>query len=46
LQEPPLNVWRGQAGNVREAQRALYKRARLNSEASLGRYDPKDESTQ
>lgn len=45
LQELPLKIWRGQAENVREAQRALYQRARLNSAASLGRYDPKEEST-
>ena len=45
LQEPPLKIWRGQAANVSEAQRALSKRARLNSAASLGRYDAKDEST-
>ncbi|HEY3539438.1 MAG TPA: class I fructose-bisphosphate aldolase, partial [Trinickia sp.] len=43
--EPPLKIWRGQPANVSEAQRALSKRARLNSAASLGRYDAKDEST-
>jgi fructose-bisphosphate aldolase class I len=43
LQEPPLKTWRGQAANVREAQHALLKRARLNAAASRGRYDPKEE---
>ncbi|GLU34103.1 class I fructose-bisphosphate aldolase [Trinickia caryophylli] len=44
LQEPPLKVWRGQPGNVKAAQQALLMRARLNSAASLGRYDPEDET--
>ncbi|HEV3106355.1 MAG TPA: class I fructose-bisphosphate aldolase [Trinickia sp.] len=43
LQEPPLQAWRGNAANVGEAQQALVKRARLNSAASRGRYDPKNE---
>jgi fructose-bisphosphate aldolase, class I len=43
LQEPPLNAWRGHAANVREAQRVLLKRARLNGAAARGRYRPEDE---
>jgi fructose-bisphosphate aldolase, class I len=39
LQEPPLLAWKGQAANVAEAQRALLKRARLNSAACKGAYD-------
>lgn len=39
LQEPPLNAWRGQPANVKEAQQALLKRARLNGAAALGKYD-------
>src|SRR6185312_14740106 len=39
LQEPPLQAWRGQSGNVAAAQQALLKRARLNSAAALGKYD-------
>jgi fructose-bisphosphate aldolase class I len=39
LQEPVLDVWRGQAANVAVAQAALLKRARLNSAARAGRYD-------
>jgi fructose-bisphosphate aldolase class I len=43
LQEPPLKAWRGQAGNVSEAQQALLKRARLNGAAARGRYNAEDE---
>jgi fructose-bisphosphate aldolase class I len=39
LQEPPLQAWRGQPGNVKEAQQALLKRARLNGAAALGKYE-------
>lgn len=38
LQEPALNAWSGQAGNVEEAQRVFYHRAKCNSLASLGTY--------
>jgi fructose-bisphosphate aldolase class I len=38
LQEPPLQAWKGQATNVRNAQSALLKRARLNSAAREGKY--------
>jgi fructose-bisphosphate aldolase class I len=43
LQEPPLLAWRGQAANVRVAQEALLKRARLNSAATRGTYSAKME---
>ncbi|MEO5698224.1 MAG: class I fructose-bisphosphate aldolase [Burkholderiaceae bacterium] len=39
LQEPVLRAWRGQAANLRVAQDALLKRARLNCAARAGRYD-------
>ncbi|RQS62584.1 fructose-bisphosphate aldolase class I [Burkholderia sp. Bp8963] len=39
LQEPPLAAWSGQAANVRAAQAALLKRARLNGAACRGQYD-------
>jgi fructose-bisphosphate aldolase class I len=39
LQEPPLQAWHGQAGNVAAAQQALLKRARLNGAAALGKYE-------
>jgi fructose-bisphosphate aldolase class I len=38
LQDPVLQAWKGQAGNVRSAQDALLERARLNSAAREGRY--------
>lgn len=38
LQAPALEAWRGQAANTRDAQQALYKRARLNSAAREGSY--------
>jgi fructose-bisphosphate aldolase class I len=40
LQDPVLQAWKGQAGNVRGAQDALLERARMNSAAREGRYDP------
>jgi fructose-bisphosphate aldolase class I len=45
LQEPPLQAWRGQSGNVAAAQQALLKRARLNSAAALGKYDAAQEKS-
>lgn len=38
LQEPVMQVWRGDEGNTEAAQKALFQRAKLNSEAMLGRY--------
>lgn len=38
LQEPVMATWRGQAENVAAAQRAFYKRAKLNSAARRGQY--------
>ncbi|SCK27302.1 fructose-bisphosphate aldolase [Variovorax sp. HW608] len=38
LQEPALQAWRGRPANVRQAQEALLKRARLNGAASVGAY--------
>lgn len=43
LQEPPLAAWRGKPENVAAAQQALLERARLNSAASRGCYDVKEE---
>ncbi len=40
LQQPALHAWRGKPENVPAAQQALLKRARLNSLAREGRYDP------
>ena len=38
LQDPVMQAWRGQAANVRAAQAALLKRARLNGAACEGKY--------
>ncbi len=40
LQQPALHVWAGRPENVEAAQQALLKRARLNSLARQGLYDP------
>ena len=39
IQRPALTIWQGQAGNRLQAQRALYRRAKLNHAACQGRYD-------
>ncbi|HSF46844.1 MAG TPA: class I fructose-bisphosphate aldolase [Burkholderiales bacterium] len=40
IQQPALDLWRGQKENISRAQAALAHRARMNSLASLGRYNP------
>lgn len=40
LQQPALQAWAGRTENVEAAQQALLKRARLNSLARKGEYDP------
>jgi fructose-bisphosphate aldolase class I len=40
IQQPALEHWRGQEANIKEAQRLLLKRAKLNSAASAGQYNP------
>ena len=40
LQQPALHAWMGKAENREAAQQALLKRARLNSLARRGEYDP------
>jgi len=44
LQQPVLEAWQGRSGNAAAAQRALLKRARLNSLARQGRYKPEMET--
>ncbi len=39
LQAPALDAWRGAETNFESGQQALFKRARLNSLAHLGKYD-------
>jgi fructose-bisphosphate aldolase class I len=38
LQNPALNTWRGQPGNVQAAQKAFAHRAHMNSLASQGKW--------
>jgi fructose-bisphosphate aldolase class I len=38
LQQPAIETWKGKAGNVDAAQKALHHRAKLNGAAALGRY--------
>ena len=38
LQEPALKAWQGKQENIAAAQKEFYKRAKLNSLASLGKY--------
>ncbi len=40
LQQPALEIWRGDAARTAEAQQAFAERARLNGLASEGCYDP------
>ena len=44
LQAPALEAWRGKEENFEAGQKALHKRARLNSLAHLGEYDSQMES--
>jgi fructose-bisphosphate aldolase class I len=39
IQQPGLQIWHGDARNVKAAQEALYHRARCDRAARLGRYD-------
>lgn len=43
LQAPALDMWRGRLDKVSGAQRLFYQRARLNSMAAQGKYDPQQE---
>lgn len=44
LQAPALDVWRGEEANFAAGQEALFKRAKLNSLARLGKYEVAMES--
>lgn len=46
LQNSVLQTWQGDEKNEQAAQEALLKRARANSMAQLGKYDPSDESAE
>jgi fructose-bisphosphate aldolase class I len=44
LQNSVLKTWQGKPENMKAAQDALLKRAKANSNAQLGQYDPSNES--
>jgi fructose-bisphosphate aldolase class I len=39
IQQPALEIWKGEDANVVPAQHALYHRARCNSAARAGKYN-------
>jgi len=43
LQNSALKTWQGEEKNFKAAQEALLKRAKANSTAQLGKYDPSTE---
>jgi fructose-bisphosphate aldolase class I len=45
LQNSALKTWQGEEKNFKAAQEALLKRAKANSEAQLGKYDPSTEDS-
>ena len=38
IQQPALDIWKGQDANVEEAQKLLYERAKLDVAARRGEY--------
>jgi fructose-bisphosphate aldolase class I len=46
LQNSVLKTWQGKPENLKAAQDALLKRAKANSDAQLGKYDPSEESAE
>ena len=44
LQAPALKAWHGEPGNVEEAQKAFYRRAKFNGAARSGSYAPEMET--
>ncbi len=45
LQNTVLKTWQGKPENVGKAQEALLKRAKANSDAQRGQYDPATEGS-
>jgi fructose-bisphosphate aldolase, class I len=45
LQQPALDIWRGEDANAEEAQKALYHRSKLNYAARKGEYTSKMETS-
>jgi len=46
LQAPALKAWRGERGNVADAQKAYYRRAKFNGAARSGSYAPEMETAE
>ena len=46
LQNSVLRTWQGEPANLQKAQEALLVRAKANSDAQLGKYDPSTESAE
>ena len=44
LQEPPMEIWAGEEGNVGEAQKAFYHRLKMNGAARSGSYSEEMEA--
>ena len=44
LQDPPLKIWKGEAGNVSAAQKAFYHRVKCNGAARYGKYNKQMEA--
>ena len=44
LQEPPMEIWAGEEGNVEEAQRAFHHRLKMNGAARSGSYSEEMEA--
>jgi fructose-bisphosphate aldolase class I len=44
IQQPALEIWKGDPANIPEAQRALYHRAKCNWAARRGEYNASMES--
>ena len=45
IQQPALDIWKGEESNVAAAQQALYHRAQCNSMACQGEYRPEMEKS-
>jgi fructose-bisphosphate aldolase class I len=45
IQQPALEIWRGQGANVKAAQEALLHRAKCNCAARRGEYTAVEEKT-
>ncbi len=46
IQQPALDVWKGQEDNVEEAQKLLYQRAKMDAAARRGEYNKNMEKAQ